>query len=227
MDTPARRGPNFKTQELEKMAGEILNMLGIRPGTRCRKNNARSQRGVTLIETMVASAILIIVVAGLLPVFAVGIRTTNQQGDISTRTTEYAQDKMEQLLTLSAINLSSDGYNDGTTDTTVFPSITDMSTGCTGTGANICGLGGSMAASSSIGSIPPAAPVKWFSDYLDVNGNLLASSAGAYYTRQWKVTTNAANTAKTITIAATSLLSPAASGLAPSTTLVCIKSSGL
>ena len=42
-------------------------------------NDARSQRGVTLVETMVASAILIIVVAGLLPVFAVGIRTTNQR----------------------------------------------------------------------------------------------------------------------------------------------------
>jgi type II secretory pathway pseudopilin PulG len=209
------------------MAGELKDMRGIGPGKHRRKNHARSQRGVTLVETMVASAILIIVVAGLLPVFAIGIRTTNQQGDISTRTTEYAQDKMEQLLTLSAINLSSDGYNDGMSDTTVFPTITDGSTGCTGTGANICGLGGTMVASSSIGSIPPAAPVKWFVDYLDVNGNLLTSSAGAYYTRQWKVTTNAANTTKTITIAATSLLSPASSGLAPSTTLVCIKSSGL
>jgi hypothetical protein len=176
---------------------------------------------------MVASAILIIVVAGLLPVFAVGIRTTNQEGDVATRTTEYAQDKMEQLLTLNAINLTSDGYNDGTTDTTVFPSKTDGSTGCTGSGANICGLGGTMAASSSIGSVPPAAPVKWFVDYLDVNGNLLPNSTGAYYTRQWKVTTNATNTAKTITISATSLLTPASSGLAASSTLVCIKSSGL
>jgi type II secretory pathway pseudopilin PulG len=209
------------------MAGELMNKLGSRPGKPCRKNAARSQRGVTLVETMVASAILIIVVAGLLPVFAVGIRTTNQEGDVATRTTEYAQDKMEQLLTLNAINLSSDGYNDGTTDTTVFPSVTNGSTGCTGSGANICGIGGAMAASSSIGSVPPAAPVKWFVDYLDVNGNLLPNSTGAYYTRQWKVTTNAANTAKTITIAATSLLTPASSGLAASSTLVCIKSSGL
>ena len=134
---------------------------------------------------------------------------------------------MEQLLTLNAINLSSDGYNDGTTDTTVFPSKTDGSTGCTGSGANICGIGGTMAGSSSIGSVPPAAPVKWFVDYLDVNGNLLPNSTGAYYTRQWKVTTNATNTAKTITIAATSLLTPASTGLAASSTLVCIKSSGL
>jgi hypothetical protein len=209
------------------MAGERANLLGNKPRKYCRKNTARLQRGVTLVETMLASAILIIVVAGLLPVFAIGIRTTNQQGDVATRTTEYAEDKMEQLLTLNVINLTSDGYNDGTTDTTVFPSVTDGSTGCTGTGANICGLGGSMAASSSIGSIPPAAPVKWFVDYVDANGNLLPNSTGAYYTRQWKVTTNAANTSKSITITTTSLLAAASNGLAPATTLVCIKSSGL
>lgn len=186
-----------------------------------------SERGVTLIETLMADLILIIVVAGLMPVFALGLRTTNLQGDVATRTTEYAQDKMEQLLTLSAINLSSDGFNDGTTDTTVFPSNTTGSTGCTGTGANICGLGGTMLGSTSIGSIPPAAPVTWFSDYLDVNGNLLTSSTGAYYRRQWKITTDSTATMKTITIVATSLQQGGILGLAPSTTLVCIKSSGL
>jgi hypothetical protein len=56
---------------------------------------------------------------------------------------------MEQLLTLNAINLTSDGFNDGTTDTTVFPSVTDGSTGCTGSGSNTCGLGGTMAASTT------------------------------------------------------------------------------
>ena len=209
------------------MVGELLSTAGIKPGKRCRKNRARSERGSTLIETMVAVAILVIVVAGLLPVFVVGIQTTNQQGDMATRTTEYAQDKMEQLLTLNAINLSSDGFNDGTTDTTVFPSVTDGSTGCTGVGANTCGLGGTMAASSTVGSIPPAATVKYFVDYLDTNGNLLANSTGAEYTRQWKVATDATNTMKTITIVATSLRAAGVQGQAPSSTLVCTKSSGL
>jgi type II secretory pathway pseudopilin PulG len=192
-----------------------------------RENEARSDQGSTLIETMMAVALLLVVAVGLLPVFAFGIQTTNQQGDMATRTTEYAQDKMEQLLTLNAINLTSDGFNDGTTDTTVFPSVTNGSTGCTGSGSTVCGLGGTMAANSTVGSIPPAAPVTYFSDYLDVNGNLLPNSTGAEYTRQWKVTTDSTGTLKTITIVATSLKIAGVKGLSPSTTLVCTKSSNL
>lgn len=202
-------------------------MFRISPRKSCRKDVARSERGIGLAETLVAGAILLIVVVGLLPIFAFGIQTTNTQGDVATRTTEYAQDKMEQLLTLSTVNLASDGFNDGTTDTTVFPSVTDGSTGCTGTGANICGLGGTMAASTTVGSIPPAAAVKWFVDYLDVNGNLLTSSTGAYYTRQWQVSTDSTGNLKTITIVASSLQTPGVSGIAPSTTLVCVKAGGL
>jgi len=209
------------------MVGELLSTAGMKSGKRCWKNRARSERGTTLIETMVAIAILLIVIVGLLPVFVVGIQTTNQQADMATRTTEYAQDKMEQLLTLNAINLTSDGFNDGTTDTTVFPSVTDGSTGCTGSGANTCGLGGTMAASSTVGSVPPAAAVKYFVDYLDLNGNLLTSSTGAYYARQWKVTTDSTATLKTITIVATAVQGAGVKGLAPSSTLVSVKSSGL
>ena len=214
------------------MVGELLSAVGMNSAKRCRKNRARSERGSTLIETMVAVAILLVVVAGLLPVFVVGVQTTNQQADLATRTTEYAQDKMEQLLTLNAINLSSDGFNDGTTDTTVFPSCVAgnpavCTTGCTGSGANTCGLGGTMAASTTVGSIPPAAAVTYFVDYLDVNGNLLTSSTGAYYTRQWKVTTDSTATLKTITIVATASQGAGIKGLAPSSTLVCVKSSGL
>jgi hypothetical protein len=188
--------------------------------------HARSERGVTLLETVIAAALLLIVAAGLLPIFAVGIQTTNQQGDIATRTTEYAQDKMEQLLNLSSININSDGFNDGTTDTTVFPA---NPSGCTGAVGNICGLGGTMLASATVGSIPPAAAVSKYVDYLDINGNLLGSSTGAYYTRQWSVSSDSTATMKTITVVV-SLTSPQAAGIkgaAPSTMLVSVKSSGL
>jgi hypothetical protein len=84
-----------------------------------------------------------------------------------------------------------------------------------------------MAASSTVGSIPPAAAVKWFVDYLDVNGNLLTSSTGAYYTRQWQVSTDATGNLKTITIVASSLQTLGTRGVAPSTTLVCVKAGGL
>jgi len=206
-------------------------MLGIRPGKSCRKYKARSERGVTMVETLVAAAILMIVVVGLLPVFVFGIQTTNTQGDVATRTTEYSQDKMEQLLSLDKINLTSDGFNDGVADTTQFPTVVNGVNGgvstCTGTAPNICGLGGTMLPSTSIGSIPPAAPVKFFVDYLDINGNLLTSSTGAYYTRQWQVSTDPTGNLKTITIVASSLQSIGVNGVAPSSTLVCVKAAGL
>jgi len=145
-----------------KQGSSVAKNLGTRADNRRRKINVVSERGVTLIETMMAAAMLLIVAGGLLPLFDLGIQTTNQQGDMATRTTEYAQDKMEQLLNLSTVNVASDGFNDGTTDTTVFPAKTDGSTGCTGTGAYICGLGWTMLANKTVGSIPPAATVTWY-----------------------------------------------------------------
>src|SRR6266404_1726284 len=68
--------------------------------SRGRGDSAPPGRGVTLVETMLASLILIIVVAGLLPLFTTAITQNEQQGDIATRTIEYAQDKMEQLVKL-------------------------------------------------------------------------------------------------------------------------------
>jgi hypothetical protein len=157
----------------------------------------------------VAAALLIIVVTGVMPVFILGLQTTEQQGNIATRTTEYAQDKMESLFKLD--------FNDAATDTTVFPS------GSVGGS----GLGGTMGASSTAGAIPPTAPVASYADYLDFNGNLLTSSTGAFYTRQWSISTDSTATLKTITVVVTSVQAAGEKGLAPSATLVCIKSSGL
>jgi type II secretory pathway pseudopilin PulG len=189
----------------------------------------RLERGSALIETLVAAGILIIVVAGLLPVFMLATQSTYAQGDVATRVTEYAQDKMEQLLSLNKDNIISDGFNDATTDTTVFPAAVnalDGTTSCTGTSPNICGLGGVMAASSTVGSIPPTAPVTYFVDYLDTNGNLLTSSTGAYYTRQWQISTDSTGNLKTITVVASSV-SAGIKGGAVSMKLVAIKAANL
>jgi prepilin-type N-terminal cleavage/methylation domain-containing protein len=173
------------------------------------RNTAQLERGVTMIETMIAVAILLIVVAGVLPAFTVGFQVTEQQGDISTRTSEYAQDKMESLVKLT--------FTDGATDTTVYPPAA----------VGGSGLGGVMGASATVGAVAPAAAVAKYADYLDVNGNLLTSSAGAYYTRQWSITSDSTTTLKTITVSATSAQKAGVLGVAPSTTLVCIKSNNL
>jgi hypothetical protein len=183
--------------------------VGTRARNRRRKKSALPENGVSILETLVASTILLIVVTGVLPVFILGFQSTEQQGDIATRTTEYAQDKMESLVNLI--------YTDNQTDTTVYP---PAATGGTGLGV---GLG----ASSTVGAVPPTAPVAGYVDYLDTNGTLLTTSAGAYYTRQWSISTDSTNTLKTITVVVTSLQVGAVKGKAPSTTLVSIKSSGL
>jgi hypothetical protein len=191
------------------MAGELLSTTAIRPRKRSRNNDALSERGVSLIETIMAGAILMTVVIGVLPAFILATQTTEQQGDIATRTTEYAQDKMESLIKLD--------FNDAATDTTVFPP----------NAAGGSGLGGTMIANSSVGAVPPAAAVASYVDYLDSNGNLLTSSTGAYYTRQWSISTDSTATLKTITVVVNSVQAAGVKGLAPSAALVCIKSSGL
>src|SRR6266404_8355533 len=118
------------------------------------KRRQRDERGLTLIETMLAAGILLIVVVGLLNLFTIAVTTNQEQGNLATRTTEYAQDKMEQLMALN--------FSDNTTNTTVFPSAP--------TGGS--GLGGIMGAGATVGSIPPAAVAANYVDYLDDVGNL-------------------------------------------------------
>ena len=136
-----------------------------------------SESGTTLIETLVATAILLILMAGLLGMAAMATSITENQGHLSARATEDAVDKMEQLLDLT--------YGDAQSDTTVFPSATTGGTGLA--------LGG---------GVDPLTPIVGYTDYLDANGNILctvpspcgiAPPAGWYYKRQWQITSPAAN----------------------------------
>jgi type II secretory pathway pseudopilin PulG len=168
----------------------------------------KSQAGTSLLETLIALAILMIVAVGLLPLAVVAVSTTENQGHLGARTAEYAQDKMEQLLTLS--------YNDNVTDVTVFPSGV-----CGGT----CGLW-------TGGSTDPKNPVAGYADYLDANGNVLATGAANwYYIRVWKVeyvTTspldaNAVFTMKKITVVSQVAHQIGSAGLVPQATVTAIK----
>ncbi len=166
-------------------------------------HKCRRERGVSLLETMMAIVILMIAVAGVMTLFALAAGQNAGQGEVATSATEYAQDKMEQLLALS--------FTDGATDTTVYPPAA--------TGG--LGLGGSMAASTTVGSTTTA--TTGFVDYLGATGNLLTSSTGAFYTRMWSVSTDSTGHLKTITVVAKAATAAGGGGLAPSTTLVCFK----
>ena len=165
----------------------------------------KGQRGISLLETMIAAMILLIGIAPLMGLFTYAVATNSGQGEIATRTTLDAQDKMEQLMALS--------FADAASNTTVYPTA----------GAGGTGLGGTMVGGTTVGGINPAAPVAGYVDYLTSAGVQQTAVAGAMYRREWSITTDATGNLKTITVRVT-LISWPGQGLPPSTTLVCMKS---
>ncbi len=151
--------------------------------------------------------VLAIGVLGTAALFGVAVGANKGQGEIATRTVEYCQDKMEQLNALP--------FADAGTDTTTYPSSP--------TGGP--GLGGAMAPNSTLGSVDPAAPAAQFVDYVDASGNLLSSSNGAFYTRQWMIQTDSTGTRKTLTVVTRAKTAAGGRGTPPSTTLICLKTS--
>jgi type II secretory pathway pseudopilin PulG len=127
---------------------------------------APKQSGMTLLETLIAITILIITTTGILTMGIVATGTTENQGHLAARTSEYAQDKLEQLISLA--------WTDSVSDTTVMP---------IGTGGTGLSVGGSS---------DPTAPVTGYVDYLDNSGNLLTYTGGAapgnwFYIRVWQI----------------------------------------
>jgi Tfp pilus assembly protein PilV len=164
------------------------------------------ERGATLFETMIALVILTIGVVGVMGVLSIAVTQNWNEGDRATRTTEYAQDKMEQLMALD--------FADGSSNTTVYPTA---STGGTG-------LGGAMAGSTTVGGTTAGSPVTQYVDYIDTSGNLTTTSTGALYSRQWSITTNAGANLKTITVVVRAAIQTTNGAAPPVTTLVSQKS---
>jgi type II secretory pathway pseudopilin PulG len=153
------------------------------------------ESGMSLLETMVALTILVVVTVGVMAVAIIAVETTENQGHLQSRAAEYAQDKMEQLISL--------GYGDGDppatsgTDTTVFPSCSLQTTpSCTtGTGLKVGGSSDPTAAVST--------PGNGYVDYLDSAGNPTTSSGSWYYIRVWQIDQPAGTTnLKRITVTA-------------------------
>jgi hypothetical protein len=162
----------------------------------------QSERGTTLLETMLAMTILLVVMSGLLSLGGLAATTTENNGHLAARTTEDAQDKMEQLLVLA--------YTNNSTDTTVFPA--------TATGGTGLAVGG---------SANPVTPVNGYVDWIAADGSLLGGGAtppvGWFYKRVWQIT-NATATVKEIRVTVTT--SWAFSKVAPpKSTVVALKSS--
>jgi hypothetical protein len=145
---------------------------------------------------------MLVVTVGWLSVAALATVYTENHGHIEARTTEYAQDKMEQLLALA--------YSDAVTDTTVFP-------------ANLTGGTGLVVG----GGVNTASPVNGYVDWVGYDGDLLGGGTtpptGWYYERVWQITLT--GTVKQITVV-TTVKSAVGNSLKPKATLVALKSTG-
>src|SRR5882724_6221391 len=152
-----------------------------------RKSSKRCERGMSLIEMMVALGILLVVSVGILSMAMISITTTENQGHLAARTAEYAQDKMEQLLSLAFTDCN------GTT------TCTDTTTIDTTTNSYTLGTGGTGLAAG--GSVTTA--TNGYVDYLDADGNPLGGGATApsnwSYQRTWLIT-DVSTTLKQITV---------------------------
>jgi len=134
---------------------------------------------MSILEVLIALTILIIASVGIMALATTAMTTTEDQGHLMARATEYAQDKMEQLIALP--------YGDSVTDTTVFPAV-----GSGGTGLAVGG--------SSNPAAPVTTPGTGYVDYLDISGNPCASTAAWYYIRVWKIEDTGTANLKRITV---------------------------
>ena len=176
----------------------------------------KSEAGVLLLECMISLSILLIVAGGLMGLATIATSTTETQGHLASRTTEYAQDKMEQLLALKFC----DGPTNGT-DTTVFPAVVNAG----GTGLAGCNNpGGNPPTALAGGSLSVAAPTTGYVDYLDASGNLVSSSGAWEYIRLWQISVPTGSSGiKQIAVLAQAHYAVGQQGQVPQSTVVALK----
>lgn len=151
-------------------------------------------RGVTLVETMIA------VLVALIGVFSIGnlifqaTVTNKNQGTETTRATIYAQDKMEKLLSLGAAGaVSTTVGNFATCNQGVsLQPVACNTSGITDTGWNTGLVAGGALAPMQV-NCPSSGASVGYVDYLDINGNQLAGASCSAlatptaYIRMWQI----------------------------------------
>ena len=182
-----------------------------RPGISVKRaTHVSSDAGMGLLEVVIAMSILLVLMLGLLPIGLIAVATTENEGHLAARASEYSQDKMEQLLSLAYTDENSNSCG-----------ITSAPAGGTGLRA-----GGN---STALGT-----PVALYVDYLDVNGNFLPASgtcgdptdppAGWFYRRTWQVAANTPVTNMKQVTVTTTVARGYIFGRRPQATLTALKS---
>jgi Tfp pilus assembly protein PilV len=171
-------------------------------------------RGVSLIETMIAVLIAMIGVFGLGSLIFQATVTNKNQGTEVTRATIYAQDKMEKLLSFGSaggISTTSANFLTCTQAVSSQPVYCNSSYSCTSTtipcpSGSILGItdpawntglkAGGVSVSdptTEVTSCASSGPSAGYVDFLDANGNMLSGScanvngSGFAYIRMWQI----------------------------------------
>jgi hypothetical protein len=182
-----------------------------------------SDRGVTLVETMVAVFVALVGVFSLGNVIFEATVFNKNQGSENTRATIYAQDKMEALLSLDFA---------ACTQTSTSQPATCNTTGITGSGWTQGLLSGGAAAPLEV-DCPPNGISLGYVDYLDSAGQRFTgsscpdlSSDSVSYIRMWQVQDlpSSGPAMKQVTVAVYSLSAVTAVGAKPIAVLTSVLS---
>ena len=119
------------------------------------------ESGLTLVESLIALLILLIGLLAMAQALTFSVVASKTHGRDAAKATAFAHDKMQELTNLR--------FDDTTTNVTVNPPYP-----ATGSGL------------AAGGSVPPAAPVGQYVDYLDFSGTRTAAG-NAVFTRQWQI----------------------------------------
>ena len=147
------------------------------------------ERGVTLIETLIAVLIAVVGVFSVGGLIFQGVVTNKNQGTEVTRATIYAQDKMEKLLSLNFTNCTQ--------------AASSQPTSCNTTNINATGWTQGLLAGGAIGptvqaTCPSSGTSVGYIDFLDSNGIQLPGASAATscsaitssdisYVRMWQI----------------------------------------
>src|SRR5579875_9069 len=183
---------NRKRKSLGPTVGKKLELSDMIRHSSLLTRHWPDDRGLSLIETMVAVLIALFAVFSLGAIIFTASVTGKNQGSEATRATIYAQDKMEKLLSLGAQTqtpLNPPDFTSCTKPASSQPSQCNT-TGISG-GSWTTGLlaGGSISATTpSCSSVTPG-----YADFLDANGMQLTGGgcsglANVAYILQWQIT---------------------------------------
>jgi prepilin-type N-terminal cleavage/methylation domain-containing protein len=145
------------------------------------KSRCSSQAGFSLVEVLVAVALMVVALVALAQLFALSTRT-NQGARYSTSTAILAEQKMEQLRGLNwGFDMLGLPLTDLTTNVAAFEATGECAAASTGAGVGL--------SPSPSGTL--AANTDGYVDFIDINGCGLGGGAsapsGTVYIRRWSI----------------------------------------